>query len=118
VFIIFVICLIANFNLQDITYAVRERVGYVKTQLSCILFIMLKTADFFTYGVTSHTQPSMVIPATCNITSQGLTDSPPDRLRTLVLDVYFATVIKYNYFRNIQVVATEVQTRQERLGHP
>jgi hypothetical protein len=60
----------------------------------------------------------MVIPAACNITSQGLTDSPPDRLRILVLGVYFATVIKYNHFRNIHVAATNVPTHQEHFGHP
>ena len=63
-------------------------------------------------------RPVIHIPSTCNITSQGLTDSPPDRLRILVLDVYFATIIKYNHFRNIHVAATDVPTRQERLGHP
>ena len=47
-----------------------------------------------------------------NITSQGPTDSPPDRLRALVLHAYFAIIKNYNHFRNIHVATTDVQTRQ------
>jgi hypothetical protein len=32
--------------------------------------------------------------------------------------IYFATIIKYNHFRNTHAAATDVPTRQERLGHP
>ena len=81
-------------------------------------FLKLQKTQIRTGCFTSHTQPSIVIPATCDRTSQGLTDSPPDRLRILVLDVYLATFTKYNHFRNIHAAATVVPTRQKRLGHP
>jgi len=35
-----------------------------------------------------------------------------------MLTTYFATIKTYNHFKNIHVAATDVSTRQERLGHP
>jgi len=71
--------------------------------------------DYFTYGVTSHAELFIFIPAKRNKTPHELTDSRPDTLRTIFLYVYCHNH-KYDHFWNIHVPATDIRTLKKTLG--